>query len=481
MTFNSITYLLFLILVTLIYWNLSKKYKSIFLVTISLIFYGFWRWDFIPLILVSAISDFIISRNIYKTKEKKSKKILLYLSILINIGILVYFKYLMFFLENSNKLFEYIDVNINFTIYNIILPFGISFYTFETISYTVDVYRGIIKPEKKFIDYLLFVTFFPKLVAGPIQRANELIPQLKNKLNFNINLFTNGLERLLYGLFLKVVLADNISPIVDEIYSIDYNYASPVDVLTMSFMFGFQIYFDFSAYSHIAIGSAKIIGIEIPENFNFPYMANSLKDFWKRWHISLSAWIKDYLYLPLAGKKVTSSSGGNGIGNVIENKKNIALFLTWIIMGFWHGANWTFIFWGLYHAFFILMERILKKFKSHYKILNTWVLSWGSTLVIAMLSWIPFRVSSLENTFLLYKKLFDFKNVTNISFRENTYIIAFLLLIIIIVNYIFINRLREPLENSKFKNIYIVLKYFIIVFLILLYLKPINQFIYFQF
>ncbi|MDC1336396.1 MBOAT family protein, partial [Flavobacteriaceae bacterium] len=301
-------------------------------------------------------------------------------------------------MENSNLLFEFLNFDFNFTLFYIILPFGISFYTFETISYTVDVYRGILKPEKKFLDYLLFVTFFPKLVAGPIQRANELIPQFKKWETFNLDSITYGIKRILYGLFLKVVFADNISPLVDEMYLINFEFASAVDVFTMSFLFGFQIYFDFSAYSHIALGTAKLFGINIPENFNFPYIAVSLKDFWKRWHISLSAWIRDYLYLPLSGVKVLNSSGENGIGKSLsdrsKSKSNSALFLTWAIMGIWHGANWTFLFWGLFHAFFIYLERIFKPLRDQFKFLNFKIVNWGFTLVISMLSWIPFRANS---------------------------------------------------------------------------------------
>ena len=486
MIFNSLTFLIFLTIVTILFWHLSPKYKSLLLVLSSCVFYGFWRWDFIPLIFISALSDYYISRSIYKSDKIKNKKGLIYISIFINLALLFYFKYIYFSLDNANMIFEYLNLDFSFTLFYIILPFGISFYTFETISYTVDVYRGILKPEKRFLDYLLFVTFFPKLVAGPIQRASELIPQFKKWKTFNLDFFTYGIKRILYGLFLKVVFADNISPIVDEMYSVNYEFVSGIDVLTMSFLFGFQIYFDFSAYSHIALGAARLFGIKIPENFNFPYMALSLKDFWKRWHISLSAWIRDYLYLPLSGIKVLNSSGQNGIGKSLnergKSKSNLALFLTWGIMGIWHGANWTFLFWGLFHASFIYLERKFKPLRNRVRILNLKIVNWAFTIVISMLSWIPFRANSINDTFVLYSKLFDFSNYDKLSFRENSYLITLFILFIFIISYFF--KIWFVLKIKKNANLYILynsLKYFIIIFLIFIFLKPINQFIYFQF
>lgn len=486
MIFNSLTFISFLIIVVSLFWLLEVKYKSFLLVCASCIFYGFWRWDFIPLIFISALSDFLISKSIYLQNRQLRKKALLCLSVVINLGLLFYFKYLLFFTDNTNALLEYLNVDFRFPLLYVILPFGISFYTFETISYSVDVYRGIIKPEKKFLDYLLFVTFFPKLVAGPIQRASELIPQFKKWQRFSLSSTSYALKRLLYGLFLKVVLADNIAPLVDEMFLINYEYASGVDVLTMAFLFGFQIYFDFSAYSHIALGTAKLFGIDIPENFNFPYISLSLRDFWKRWHISLSAWIRDYLYLPLAGVKVSKSSGINGIGKSL-NEKNIpktnrALFLTWAIMGIWHGSNWTFLFWGLYHAVFIYLERIVKPYTGKVKFLNNKWVTWGVTLVISMLSWIPFRANSIKDTFVLYSKIFEIDNFFNLSFRENTYIVTFMVLLMFMLTY-YVNTFIMPKIKKRYYT-YLILslfQYFVIVFLIFIFLKPINQFIYFQF
>jgi len=314
-----------------------------------------------------------------------------------------------------------------------------------------------------------------------------LLVQLKNRSLFKSEFISEGIKRILYGLFLKVLLADNISPLVDEAFSIDPNFLSAIDVWTMAFLFGFQIYFDFSAYSHIAIGSAKLMGITVPENFNYPYLATSFKDFWKRWHISLSSWIRDYLYLPLAGIKVTKTSGKGGIGEGLEKTadqiaKNRALFLTWAIMGFWHGANWTFVFWGIYHAIVIYFERKLKPFRDKFRFLNLKIFSWGITLLLAMLSWIPFRAKSLGATFILLMKVLIPKQYLYYTMRENNYLIAFVLLILVMFTY-YANTIIEP-QLNKFKYLsfcFHTLKYTVIIIFVYTFLRPISQFIYFQF
>jgi D-alanyl-lipoteichoic acid acyltransferase DltB (MBOAT superfamily) len=291
----------------------------------------------------------------------------------------------------------------------------------------------------------------------------------------------------LYGLFLKVFLADNLSPLVDEAFSSNPSTLSAIDVWMMAFLFGFQIYFDFSAYSHIALGSAKLMGINIPENFNFPYMASSFKDFWKRWHISLSSWIRDYLYLPLAGIKVTNTTGTGGIGEGLDKTNNQgsktrALFLTWAIMGFWHGANWTFIFWGVYHAVIIFLERKLHFLRLNFRFLDFKFVGWSFTLLLVMLSWIPFRAKSLEDSFMMYSKLFSPHNYTFYTMRENNYLITFIVLIMIILAYFFNNFINPILERYKeLSFVFHTVKYTILIIIVFTFLRPISQFIYFQF
>jgi len=488
MIFNSLTFLIFLFLVFIIFWSLNHRWKNIFLLVVSCVFYGFWRWEYLIVMFVSALTDYYTSLMIYNTPEsnRKKRRLLLFVTLSVNLGMLFYFKYLYFVLDNSNSILALFNIDYRFTLYHILLPFGISFYTFETISYTVDVYRGVVKPKKNFLNYALFITFFPKLVAGPIQRASELIPQFTQNYRIDMEGVAHGLKRIIYGLFLKVVVADNLAGFVDDAYAMNYSMASAIDVFTLAFLFGFQIYFDFSAYSHIAIGTARLFNIQIPENFDFPYMTRSLKGFWKRWHISLSAWIRDYLYLPISGVRVTSSSGKSGIGVALDKNRNqrstFALFVTWAIMGFWHGANWTFLFWGLYHASFIYIERKLAPVRASSAFFRMRLVNWGITLIVAMLSWIPFRTKTLSETFTLYGRLFNYKNYNYLSLRENAYIVCFCLLLFIVLAYAFNKYVEKNLERYTALNYaFSLVKYTVMVFLIVVFLRPITQFIYFQF
>ena len=279
MIFNSLTYFVLLFSVVLLYWLLPYRTRLLLIFSSSLIFYGFWRVEFLPVMLISVIVDYVISIRMPQSTQQTKKRLLL-ISLVVNLGLLFYFKYLIFFSENAVGPANLLGAEVDPLVLKIILPLGISFYTFQTISYSVDVYRGIIKPEKDFILYACYVTFFPQLVAGPVLRATEVIPQFAKRPPFSWTDVAVGLRRIVYGLFLKVVLADNIAPLVETGYSMPVDTMSALDVWTLAFLFGFQIYLDFSAYSHIAIGSALLMGIHFPENFNFPYLSNSPKDFW---------------------------------------------------------------------------------------------------------------------------------------------------------------------------------------------------------
>ncbi|MEG3638183.1 MBOAT family O-acyltransferase, partial [Magnetococcus sp. PR-3] len=310
MIFNSVTYLLFLPVVAALYWLLPRTPRLWLIFGASITFYGFWRIEFIPLILASTIVDYLAGLYIFAHNSPWKKRVGLLVSLGVNLSLLFYFKYLLFFVDNLHVVFSLFGQDFHSPALTIILPLGISFYTFQTISYSVDVYRGFIKPERNFVLYGCFVTFFPQLVAGPVLRAKEVIPQLDKRADWSSSRFAYGIKRVLFGLFLKVVLADNLAPIVDGGFAQPAHLLSAIDVLTLAFLFGFQIYFDFAGYSHIAIGSARMMGIRFPENFNFPYIAHSPKTFWKRWHISLSSWIRDYLYFPLAKVTVQDRSVG---------------------------------------------------------------------------------------------------------------------------------------------------------------------------
>ena len=481
MLFNSLTYLSLLLFVVILFWNLSGRSRFFLIFISSLTFYGFWKIEFIILLLFSTISDWLISHQIVKYENKIKKKFLL-LSLIINLSLLFYFKYLIFFSENTFGLLNLMGFKIDPILLKIILPLGISFYTFQTISYTVDVYRKVIKPEKDFIVYACYVTFFPQLVAGPILRAREVISQFKKKNNFNWDYISNGFRRVLYGLFLKVVLADNIAPLVNSGFDLSLETLSAIDVWTLAFLFGLQIYFDFSGYSHIALGSAKMIGISFPENFNFPYISTSPKDFWQRWHISLSSWIRDYLYLPLNKAKVFDRSEG-GLAKVAKIKgNNKSLFVTMGLMGLWHGANWTFLIWGIYHAIVITIYRLIEP--KTYCFPEWFRTSAGIlvTLPVMMLSWIPFRANSLNDALDMWLKIFNPLAYTWLGMRENVYIITFLVLISFFIVYLFKVKIL-PIINSK-KYILIICDIILITVvtsMVIIFFRSINQFIYFQF
>lgn len=454
----------------------------------SCVFYGFWKWEYLSVMFISALTDYYTALAISNTPQNQTikRRLLLAITLAVNLGLLCYFKYLYFFSESANGLIALLGGDLHIPLFEVILPFGISFYTFETISYTVDVYRGLIKPEKSFLNYGLFVTFFPKLVAGPIQRASELLPQLKERPSFQLNFISEGTKRILYGLFLKVVIADNISPMVDEGFAVNAAQLSAIDVWMLAFLFGFQIYFDFSAYSHIAVGAAKLMGIAIPENFNYPYIASSFKEFWKRWHISLSSWIRDYLYLPLSGVKVSKTTGTGGIGEGLETtvkiSKNRGLFLTWAIMGLWHGANWTFVLWGLYHALMIFLERLLKPVRQRFTFLNSYFVGWAITLPLTMLSWIPFRAKNLNDSFAMLEKVFIPSKYTSYTMRENNYIITLVLGLLFVMTYLTNTFLEKKINNTPVLGFAVnSIKFAVIILLVFTFLRPISQFIYFQF
>jgi D-alanyl-lipoteichoic acid acyltransferase DltB (MBOAT superfamily) len=333
------------------------------------------------------------------------------------------------------------------------------------------------------------VTFFPQLVAGPVLRASEVVGQLVEDKRFHLDMLLSGSKRIIYGLFLKVVLADNIAPLVNDGFLIAPSLYGGLDVWSLAFLFGLQIYFDFAGYSHIAIGCARLMGINFPENFDFPYAAKSFRDFWKRWHISLSSWIRDYLYLPLTGTQVinklsTSEGGLTPVLGTSEKRrsKTQALFLTWGIMGLWHGANWTFVCWGLFHATMIYCERRLQQLWKRLKISWHPRLGWAITMPIAMLGWIPFRAQNLTDTLEMFEKIFRPTTYLQLAMRENVYLITALIMTSVIVAYD-LDRIAKKAgwESSRLFAPFNVIKYTSMIVLIYIFFRPISQFIYFQF
>jgi alginate O-acetyltransferase complex protein AlgI len=483
MIFNSITFLVFLTIVLTLYYSLAQRARLAMLFVASLIFYGFWQWSYVSLMIYSVALDYTCAIMIDRSNSCRGRKWWLAISMVGNLGMLFVFKYLLFTIGNVESVFQTIGLNWSLPHPEIVLPLGISFYTFQTMSYSIDVYRGLIKPERNLILLGTYVTFFPQLVAGPILRATEVIPQLIKRPTFDWDNIFYGAERILNGLFLKVVLADNIAGFVDDGFGQGFATLSAIDTWTLSFLFGFQIYFDFSAYSHIALGSARMMGIVFPENFNFPYFSTSPREFWKRWHISLSSWIRDYLYLPLCGAKIQDrSEGGLPTEQGKQRSPTLALFLTWAIMGMWHGANWTFLYWGIFHATWIFSYRTLVPVLNHLPQRVRRYGAWPVTLLLAMASWIPFRAESVSDAFALHTKLINPTAYTWLGMRENTYIVAALVMLGMCVTYLVKTQLSERLKNrayawflthSPVMGVQLALVY--------IFLRPVQQFIYFQF
>ena len=399
MLFNSIEYALFVLTVFFLYWICckTKNSQNIVLLALSIIFYSFWDWRFLSLIFISITSDYHLGRKIFISEEKRKRKLYLIYSISINLSILFIFKYLGFFTHEFQELLYSLGLKTNINTLNIVLPVGISFYTFQTLSYTIDIYRKKTIPTNNFVVFSTFVSFFPQLVAGPIERAKKLIPQFEKKRAFDNKLATSGLFLILWGIFKKVLIADNCAPIVDHIFSPHTNQTG-ISVLIGSFLFGCQIYCDFSGYSDIAIGTARLLGIKLSTNFRSPYLAHNVSEFWRKWHISLSSWFKDYLYIPLGGSK-------KGFPIMLRN-----LLIVFLLSGLWHGAEWSFLIWGLLHATFLILHRISQKINLFRKPTQSFLhplVSISLTFSLVTIAWIPFRAIDLQHSIDLFSKLFS--------------------------------------------------------------------------
>jgi D-alanyl-lipoteichoic acid acyltransferase DltB (MBOAT superfamily) len=358
MLFNSIDFAIFLPIVFMLYWFVANKYlklQNLLIVAASYLFYGWWDWRFLSLIIFSTVVDYSVGLGLAKAEDKTKRKALLWTSIIVNLGFLGFFKYYNFFLDNFITAFSFFGTEIKSSSLNIILPVGISFYTFQTLSYSIDVYKRKLEPTRDFIAFSAFVSFFPQLVAGPIERATHLLPQFYAKRTFQYSKAVDGMRQILWGLFKKIVIADNCSKYANLIFNNSADYTGSTLVLGVLF-FTFQIYGDFSGYSDIAIGTARLFGFNLMRNFAFPYFSRDIAEFWRRWHISLSTWFRDYLYIPLGG-----SRGGTWMK--VRNT-----FIIFIVSGFWHGANWTFIVWGALNAIYFLPLLLTKNNRKNLEI-----------------------------------------------------------------------------------------------------------------
>ena len=405
MLFNSIDFAIFLPIVFILYWFLtskSLKAQNILIVLASYTFYGWWDWRFLSLIFFSTVIDYSIGVRLTRNQNETRRKTLLWTSIIVNLGFLGFFKYYNFFLDNFITAFSFFGTEIKANSLNIILPVGISFYTFQTLSYTIDVYKRKLEPTKDFIAFTAFVSFFPQLVAGPIERATQLLPQFYKKRTFDYSKAVDGMRQILWGLFKKIVIADNCAEYANQIFNNSADMNGSTLVLGALF-FTFQIYGDFSGYSDIAIGTSRLFGFNLMQNFNFPYFSRDIAEFWRRWHISLSTWFRDYLYIPLGG-----SRGGTWMK--VRNT-----FIIFIVSGFWHGANWTFIIWGALNAVYFLpllltnnnrnnLETVAQgKLFPNLKETSYMLLTFSLTVF----AWIFFRAENVAHAFSYISEIFS--------------------------------------------------------------------------
>jgi len=395
MLFNSIDFFYFLPIVFVLYWFVFKnnlKAQNILIVLASYVFYGAWDPRFLGLIIISSTVDFYLGQAIDNTQEQRRRKLYLMASLAVNLGILGFFKYYGFFVDSFVDLLNAFGLQAHKSTLNIILPVGISFYTFQTLSYTIDIYRRQFKPTKDPIAFFAFVAFFPQLVAGPIERASNLLPQFLKNRNFSAEYAISGLRLMLWGFFKKVVIADRLAEYVDIVYSTPGEFQG-IPLIIATFFFALQIYCDFSGYSDIAIGVARLFGFDLMTNFRTPYFATSLRDFWQRWHISLSTWFRDYVYIPL---------GGNRVGDM---RKIYNLMITFLVSGLWHGANWTFVIWGGIHGLILSIETLFRKSKPFDIVPN--LIKGLFIFTIVCLAWVFFRANNVADAFLIFKNTFS--------------------------------------------------------------------------
>jgi len=477
MLFNSLSFLLFFVLVFFLYWFIFKnnrKYQNCLLLVSSYIFYGWWDWRFLSLIIISTLVDFYVGKTLGKIAKSKQRKLLLLLSLSVNIGLLGFFKYYNFFIENWIEAWANFGVTMHHSTLQIILPVGISFYTFQTLSYTIDVYRDQMKPTNNIINFGTYVAFFPQLVAGPIERAKRLLPQFSAERQFSFEQAKSGLNLVIWGLFKKIVIADTCATYVNVVFD-NYEQMNALSLLLGAVYFAFQIYGDFSGYSDIAIGLSRMLGFNLMRNFNYPYFSRDIAEFWRRWHISLSTWFRDYLYIPLGGSR----------GSTFNQIRNV--FVIFLVSGFWHGANWTFIVWGALNALYFLPLLLLKRNRTNLVNISTQssiksiktVTNILLTFVLTCFAWIFFRSESVGDAIAYLKQVFNSSDFTMQYLSIERYNIeAFGLLLIFIGIEWFIRNQEHP-----FFGRFVKLKLMTIILLIIILgvYSDHNDFIYFQF
>ena len=441
MLFNTVDFAVFLPIVLLLYWVVFKnclRLQNIFIVLVSYFFYACWDWRFLGLIFLSSLVDYTIGLQFDKPLSQKYKKYLVGFSVLFNLGLLFTFKYFNFFIDTFTDVFSFFGTQMQPTSISIILPVGISFYTFQTLSYTLDLYKQKIKPTKNIVVFFAFVSFFPQLVAGPIERASRLLPQFSKKRKFDYSKQVDGLRLILGGLFKKMVIADNCALLANQIFK-SYPTQSGSTLFAGAVFFAFQIYGDFSGYSDIAIGSSRLLGFDLMKNFNFPYLSQNMSEFWKRWHISLSSWFRDYVYIPLGGSRVSNT-------RLILN-----IVIVFLVSGLWHGANLTFVFWGAVHALFVIPVLLMHK-KNKSKAPLSPVALWRqlvnifATFSMVVLAWVFFRAPTISDAFAYLDIIFSSSLFTMPMVSRSALVLIFIYMITI--------NISNSIKGNKDEKIY---------------------------
>jgi len=487
MLFHSIDFGIFLPLVFILYWfvfHKSLKAQNALIVLASYVFYGWWDWRFLSLLLFSTAVDYLVGIGFSRENDPFKRKILLGTSLLVNLGLLGFFKYFNFFVDNFVHAFSFFGSSINPNTLDIILPVGISFYTFQTLSYSIDVYKRKLEPTRDFIAFSAFVSFFPQLVAGPIERATHLLPQFYSPRVFDQTKAVDGLRQILWGFFKKLVIADSCATYANSIFNFSSDY-SGYTLLLGAVAFAFQIYGDFSGYSDIAIGTSRLFGFDLMKNFSFPYFSRDMAEFWRRWHISLSTWFRDYVYIPLGGSK-------GSIGLKIRN-----IFIIFLVSGFWHGANWTFIVWGALNAVYFLPVLLLKRnrlnldtvaqgrFFPSIRELSSMVITFGLTVF----AWIFFRADSVGHALDFigrmiggFTEMSSFEQAKSYILSEVGLVRPFLFVMFIMIEWMGReNNYAIEKLGLNWTTIYRWSFYYVIILLIILYSGRKQEFIYFQF
>lgn len=487
MLFNSIEFAIFLPVVFALYWFVTRrnlKAQNVLILVASYVFYGWWDWRFLSLIIFSSLVDYSVGLGLARTDDRRQRKLLLIASIVVNIGLLGFFKYFNFFSESFARAFTLLGRPIDAGRLNIVLPVGISFYTFQTLSYTIDVYRRELEPTRDIVAFLSFVSFFPQLVAGPIERAAHLLPQFRRRRSFEIDQAVDGMRQILWGLFKKVVIADNCATYADAIFANHSHYAANTLLLGVV-VFAFQIYCDFSGYSDIAIGTARLFGFRLMRNFNYPYFSRDIAEFWRRWHISLTSWFRDYVYIPLGGSR-------RGVPVTIRN-----IFIVFLLSGFWHGANWTFLVWGFVNACYFLPLMLLKLNRRNIDTVAEGrifpslkeAIQMAITFLLTLFAWVFFRADSVP-TALSYLKSMLSPSLFRISVMDikklsaGPHIIYLFLFLFIFLLIEWLQRGKQhalQFEDGRFPLVVRWCVYYAVAIIIFWFQGAQQEFIYFQF